>query len=57
VSFEKKQSLTFADRKQYIYWLGIKSEVIANLLEKIANIAIALKIFGRNKAVVLARKN
>ena len=56
VLLEKKQSLSFADKKQYIYWLGIKSDIIVNFLEKIANIAIALKIFGRNKAIVLARK-
>jgi len=57
ISLEKRQSLSFADKKQYIYWLGVRSEVVVKLLEKVAKIAIALRIFGRNKAIVLARKD
>jgi|GEM_PF-1611064 len=57
ISLKRRQSLSFADKKQYIYWLGVKSKVIVAILEKIANIALALRVFGRNKAVVMARKN
>ncbi|MHC9543635.1 MAG: class I SAM-dependent methyltransferase [Vulcanimicrobiota bacterium] len=57
ISFETKQSLSWANKKQYIYNLGIRSEIIATFLEKISNIAIMLNILGHNKAIVIAKKN
>jgi 2-polyprenyl-3-methyl-5-hydroxy-6-metoxy-1,4-benzoquinol methylase len=56
VSFEKKQSLSWANKKQYIFNLGIKSNIIAKFLEKIANSAIKLRLMGHNKGIVLAKK-
>jgi 2-polyprenyl-3-methyl-5-hydroxy-6-metoxy-1,4-benzoquinol methylase len=57
IFIEKKQSLSWANRKQYIHNLGIKSDVIASLLTKIADFFISLKLLGNNKAIVLAQKN
>jgi 2-polyprenyl-3-methyl-5-hydroxy-6-metoxy-1,4-benzoquinol methylase len=57
VLFEAKQSLSWTNKKQYILNLGVRSELIAGVLEKIANIAITLKFLGRNKAVLLAKKS
>jgi len=56
VSFERKQSLSWGNKKQYIYNLGIKSPVIVTFLEKVANTFIKLNILGRNKAIILANK-
>jgi 2-polyprenyl-3-methyl-5-hydroxy-6-metoxy-1,4-benzoquinol methylase len=55
-SFKIKQSLSWSDKKRYIINLGIKSNVIATFLEKIASVFIKLKLLGHNKAIVLARK-
>jgi SAM-dependent methyltransferase len=56
ISVEKKQSLSWANKKQYVHNLGIKSDIIASFLTKIANIFISLKLLGNNKAIVIAQK-
>ena len=44
------------NKKNYIINLGVKSDVIASILEKVADIVVALRLLGHNKAIVLARK-
>jgi SAM-dependent methyltransferase len=54
--FEAKQSLSWTDRKQYLINMGVKSERIAEALERVSRVIIALGLLGRNKAIVLARR-
>lgn len=56
VSFERRQSLSWANKKQYIRNLNIRSRVAVAILEKASYVAIKLGVLGRNKAVILAQK-
>ena len=56
VYFFKRQSLSWANKKQYIYNLGLRNKTLLSMFTFLANIFISLNLLGRNKAIILAVK-
>jgi len=56
VYFFKHKSLSWANKKQYIYNLGLRNKTLLSLFTFLANIFISLNLLGRNKVIILAVK-
>lgn len=56
ISLFSRLSMSWSNKRLYLYNMGIKSDIAIRIIEAATGVAIKMGVFGKNKAVIIARK-